>query len=294
MAAPAVSVGSPQSTDHPGAGIDEFALNVVLLTLLRGIIDIGEGRRERGDAFDLTDLWMQREAAEEWLEGEMAGPMDKAKLLGRYAKAVQTVSRSGLDRLDADETVDRLVGASGREGSAESGLEHCLRDPIMRRYGSAAACRLTCRCAPRILADASVAEYSYIFPASGGPTRICHSRQLCGNAQLGADLCQVWDFGRRRMRRWEGQVLCEGPSWTDKDVARSDQPCRYGLSGRCVTGAEMYPSKPPANPADTQMILHDMPRGPLARLVLIQTSCDPPACIYNLMQTLPKCFPSAR
>jgi hypothetical protein len=35
-----------------------FARVAMVITLLRGIIDIGEGKRDRGDWRDLTDLWM--------------------------------------------------------------------------------------------------------------------------------------------------------------------------------------------------------------------------------------------
>lgn len=38
--------------------VGPFARVSMILTLLRGIIDIGEGKRDRGDWRDLTDLWM--------------------------------------------------------------------------------------------------------------------------------------------------------------------------------------------------------------------------------------------
>lgn len=34
-----------------------FARTALMITLLRGIIDIGEGKRDRGNWRDLTDLW---------------------------------------------------------------------------------------------------------------------------------------------------------------------------------------------------------------------------------------------
>lgn len=76
--------------------LDRFAMHVVILTLLRGVIEIGEGRRERGDWYDLTDLWLDRSEAEEWISRSLDGSGDRAAVLALYGSALRTVSQTAV------------------------------------------------------------------------------------------------------------------------------------------------------------------------------------------------------
>jgi len=78
--------------------IGPFARVAMILTLLRGIIDIGEGKRDRGDWRDLTDLWVGCS----WLkpthkmlasDGQDLGPVTRESLRERFALGLQRVSR---------------------------------------------------------------------------------------------------------------------------------------------------------------------------------------------------------
>jgi hypothetical protein len=77
--------------------IGPFARVAMILTLLRGIIDIGEGKRDRGDWRDLTDLWVGCS----WLkpstkmlasDGQDLGPVTRESLRERFSMALQRVS----------------------------------------------------------------------------------------------------------------------------------------------------------------------------------------------------------
>jgi hypothetical protein len=100
--------------------LDHFAMHVMILTLLRGIIEIGEGRRERGDWYDLTDLWLDRAEAKHWIERSFVRSAGKAELLAVYTYALQTVCcahrlyPSTLEQ-NADRTVALLVGRSASQ-----------------------------------------------------------------------------------------------------------------------------------------------------------------------------------
>jgi hypothetical protein len=76
-----------------------FARVSMILTLLRGIIDIGEGKRDRGDWRDLTDLWMGCS----WLkpshkmlasDGSDLGPVTRDSLRERFSLGLQRVSHT--------------------------------------------------------------------------------------------------------------------------------------------------------------------------------------------------------
>lgn len=69
----------------------------MVITLLRGVIDIGEGKRDRGDWRDLTDLWVGCS----WLrpgkvmlaqDGTDLGAITRDSLKDRFRQALQKVS----------------------------------------------------------------------------------------------------------------------------------------------------------------------------------------------------------
>ena len=75
-----------------------FARVAMVTTILRGIMDIGEGKRDRGDWRDLTDLWVSCT----WLrpgkklvdqEGKDLGEVNEGSLRDRFSHALQMVSR---------------------------------------------------------------------------------------------------------------------------------------------------------------------------------------------------------
>lgn len=74
-----------------------FARMAMVITLLRGVIDIGEGKRDRGDWRDLTDLWVGCS----WLrpgkvmlaqDGTDLGAITRDSLKDRFRQALQKVS----------------------------------------------------------------------------------------------------------------------------------------------------------------------------------------------------------
>lgn len=73
-----------------------FARTAMILTLLRGVMDIGEGKRDRGDWRDLTDLWVSCT----WLrpqnkmlssDGKDLGRVTRESLKERFTLALQRV-----------------------------------------------------------------------------------------------------------------------------------------------------------------------------------------------------------
>lgn len=85
-----------------------FARVAMVITLLRGIMDVGEGKRDRGDWRDLTDLWLSCT----WLrpgkkmldsQGNDLGQPTEASLRDRFA--------SGLDRVSGAEGKVPRAGA---------------------------------------------------------------------------------------------------------------------------------------------------------------------------------------
>jgi hypothetical protein len=72
--------------------LDRFALHVIILLLLRGVIEIGEGRRERGDWYDLTDLWLDRDDADEWILRSFPPGAGRPAILEVFTNALQLVS----------------------------------------------------------------------------------------------------------------------------------------------------------------------------------------------------------
>ena len=75
-----------------------FARVSMVMTLLRGIMDVGEGKRDRGDWRDLTDLWLSCT----WLrpgkkmldsQGNDLGQPTEASLRDRFASGLDRVSR---------------------------------------------------------------------------------------------------------------------------------------------------------------------------------------------------------
>ena len=74
-----------------------FARVALVVTLLRGIMDIGEGKRDRGDWRDLTDLWLNCN----WLrpgkkmldsQGNDLGQVSEESLRERFASGLERVS----------------------------------------------------------------------------------------------------------------------------------------------------------------------------------------------------------
>ena len=75
-----------------------FARLAMILTLLRGVIDVGEGKRDRGDWRDLTDLWVScpwQKPRKTMLasDGEDLGPLSEEGLRRRFASALEKVRR---------------------------------------------------------------------------------------------------------------------------------------------------------------------------------------------------------
>jgi hypothetical protein len=77
-----------------------FARVAMVITLLRGIIDIGEGKRDRGDWRDLTDLWVGCT----WLrpgkkmldgKGECLGSVSESGLRARFGMGLEKVGFGG-------------------------------------------------------------------------------------------------------------------------------------------------------------------------------------------------------
>lgn len=73
-----------------------FARVAMVITLLRGVMDIGEGKRDRGDWRDLTDLWVSCS----WLrpskrivgmDGKDLGLITKESLRDRFAMGLERV-----------------------------------------------------------------------------------------------------------------------------------------------------------------------------------------------------------
>ena len=73
-----------------------FARVAIIITLLRGVMDIGEGKRDRGDWRDLTDLWVNCK----WLRpgkkmldsrGNDLGEVTEASLRERFACGLERV-----------------------------------------------------------------------------------------------------------------------------------------------------------------------------------------------------------
>jgi hypothetical protein len=89
-----IDAGPPDRfTDRLTSSLSHFALNAAVITLLQGILDMGEGRRERGDWTDLTSLWVEREEAESWALGTFPESLTREALLGLYASAMEKVRR---------------------------------------------------------------------------------------------------------------------------------------------------------------------------------------------------------
>lgn len=74
-----------------------FARVAMVLTLVRGVMDIGEGKRDRGDWRDLTDLWVSCS----WLkpgkrivdgDGREVGEVTRVGLRERFALGLDRVS----------------------------------------------------------------------------------------------------------------------------------------------------------------------------------------------------------
>ena len=78
------------------SALGPFARVAMMLCLLRGIIDVGEGKRDHGDWRDLTDLWVSCS----WLKpstkmlssnGEDLGPLTQEGLRGRFTLSLERV-----------------------------------------------------------------------------------------------------------------------------------------------------------------------------------------------------------
>lgn len=77
-----------------------FARTVLMITLLRGIIDIGEGKRDRGNWRDLTDLWDRYTLFKPGKmmlaqDGINMGPFSRKGLKDIFRSALQTVGLYG-------------------------------------------------------------------------------------------------------------------------------------------------------------------------------------------------------
>lgn len=99
--------------------LDDFALYAVLLTVLRGVIDIGEGRRQGGGWGDLTDLWISKGA-----NGSMNGALDRAGLLQKYTDATQLVSGHA-SSAQVNVQVDPVSGEHGGMQEMFNGIRRC-------------------------------------------------------------------------------------------------------------------------------------------------------------------------
>lgn len=77
-----------------------FARTALMITLLRGIIDIGEGKRDRGNWRDLTDLWDRYTLFKPGKmmlaqDGINMGPFSRKGLKDIFRSALQTVGLYG-------------------------------------------------------------------------------------------------------------------------------------------------------------------------------------------------------
>lgn len=93
-----------------------FARVAMILTLLRGIIDIGEGKRDRGDWRDLTDLWMGctwLKPAQKMLasDGSDLGQVTRQSLRERFSLGLQRVCPLPLVCSGSEWTMTDLVVA---------------------------------------------------------------------------------------------------------------------------------------------------------------------------------------
>lgn len=88
-----------------------FARLAMVITLLRGIIDVGEGKRDRGDWRDLTDLWMGCS----WLkpgkkmlrsDGTDMGPITQDCLRQRFSCGLQKVSSRDPESISSNARAD--------------------------------------------------------------------------------------------------------------------------------------------------------------------------------------------
>ena len=79
--------------------LGSFARTAIISTILRGVIEIGEGKRDRGDWRDLTDLWINCS----WLKpgktmldsaGNDLGAVSRESLRARFTQGLQKVGRS--------------------------------------------------------------------------------------------------------------------------------------------------------------------------------------------------------
>lgn len=78
-----------------------FARTAIVMTLVRGVMDLGEGRRDRGDWRDLTDLWLSTAHLRPsetcyTSDGVDLGICTTEALRQRFALALQRVSSSDL------------------------------------------------------------------------------------------------------------------------------------------------------------------------------------------------------
>lgn len=108
-----------------------FARSAMVLTLLRGVIDIGEGKRDRGDWRDLTDLWMGCT----WLkpgkkmldsQGNDLGPVCSESLRQRFQSGLQRVNFSPIAKCDylTDFSVARRLGFRSHMLGSSSDFSH--------------------------------------------------------------------------------------------------------------------------------------------------------------------------
>ncbi|WVF66257.1 hypothetical protein IAT40_000997 [Kwoniella sp. CBS 6097] len=116
-----------------------FARSAMVLTLLRGVIDIGEGKRDRGDWRDLTDLWVGCS----WLrpgkrmisqDGKDLGAITRESLRGRFAQGLQkwregwdfdklcTSPGANITRASTESVSPQSAGSSSSPGNSEAEL----------------------------------------------------------------------------------------------------------------------------------------------------------------------------
>ncbi|WWC85585.1 uncharacterized protein L201_000449 [Kwoniella dendrophila CBS 6074] len=112
-----------------------FARLAMVLTLLRGVIDIGEGKRDRGDWRDLTDLWVgcgwlrptKRMLAQ---DGTDLGRITKDSLRGRFGMGLQKW-REGwdFDKLCISPSSTNAARSSAASVSPESAASGSSTEP---------------------------------------------------------------------------------------------------------------------------------------------------------------------
>lgn len=81
--------GDPDKIRIPS--LSHTGLTAAMITIVRCIVDIGEGRRESGSWCDVTDTWSDRDESEHWALSAFPSMVTRAVVLERLTKAIERV-----------------------------------------------------------------------------------------------------------------------------------------------------------------------------------------------------------